>query len=186
MGGEISPSAGEGRCVLVARAKDLFASKLISALQDEQFQVTAAACVSDALQFIEVHEVTDAIVEIKLDGEVCFPLIRRLREVNKRCQVLVVTNYPSIATAVQAIKLGACDYLPMPVEPAEAISTLIGRSARRKSDFAEVPLSVNRMEWEHINRVLTEHRGNISAAARRLGMHRRTLQRKLHKHPVNQ
>ena len=103
---------------------------------------------------------------------------------NRKARVVVVTAFPSIATAVPAIELGACDYLPLPIEPAEAVNALLDGHRGRKSDIADTPRSVNRVEWEHINRVLTESRGNISAAAGRLGMHRRTLQRKLGKRPV--
>ena len=132
----------------------------------------------------EDRPVTDAILDIRLRGESAFPLIRRIRELNRKAQIVVVTAFPSIATAVQAIKLGACEYMPLPIEPTEAVDALLNFRRGRKSDTVDTPLSVNRVEWEHINRVLTDSRGNISAAAGRLGMHRRTLQRKLGKRPV--
>lgn len=183
MGSEASRIGGTGRCVLLAREEDAFADRLAKALQEEQFAVVDSATVPEALALIEGQAITDAILEIRLHGESVFPLIRRIREVNRKARVVVVTAFPSIATAVQAIKLGACDYLPLPIDPLEAVDALLDRQCRRRIDSADTPLSVNRIEWEHINRVLTENRGNISAAARRLGMHRRTLQRKIGKHP---
>ena len=182
---EPSAVSGAGRCVLLGREQDAFASRLVKALEDAKFSVAPSGTVSDALSLIEKRRVSDAVIDIKLQGESAFPLIRCLREANRQARILVLTAFPSIASAVQAIKLGACDYLPLPVEPGEAVRTLLDWPNGRKLDVAESALSVSRIEWEHINRVLTESRWNISAAARRLGMHRRTLQRKLGKHPAN-
>jgi two-component system response regulator RegA len=104
-------------------------------------------------------------------------------------RIVVLTGYASIATAVRAIKLGADDYLAKPVT-ASAVAAVLERGARTEAhddDNSAAPLepmSPRRLEWEHIQRVLAEHDGNISATARTLRMHRRTLQRKLAKHPT--
>jgi two-component system response regulator RegA len=95
----------------------------------------------------------------------------------------VLTGYSSIATAVQATKDGARNYLCKPASIDEVLAAFDGRS-RRTAEVAQQPTSLNRLEWEHLQRVLQENDGNISATARALGMHRRTLQRKLQKRPV--
>jgi two-component system response regulator RegA len=97
-------------------------------------------------------------------------------------KVLLLTGYASIATAVEAIKLGASDYLAKPVDTAAVLAAL-GLVERAQAREPEQPLALNRVQWEHIQRVLRDHDGNISATARALGMHRRTLQRKLGKRP---
>ncbi|SDC38336.1 two-component system, response regulator RegA [Cupriavidus sp. YR651] len=115
-------------------------------------------------------------------------LVAPLRAALPDARILVLTGYASIATAVAAVKQGADEYL---AKPANVDSILTALMAGISEDAAEaaleepVPLSVARLEWEHIQRVLTEHGGNISATARALNMHRRTLQRKLGKRPVS-
>ncbi len=119
-------------------------------------------------------------------------LIPRLREINAACRIVVLTGYASISTAVDAIKLGAVQYLAKPVDVATLLAAFdhaleAGESSPARGAPAVIPhapMSVDRMEWEHIQRVLREHIGNISATARALSMHRRTLQRKLLKRPV--
>lgn len=103
--------------------------------------------------------------------------------------IVVLTGYASIATAVEAIKLGACQYLAKSVDVEMLLSAFGIHACRTDSGIADYPppskpLSVERMEWEHIQRILLEHAGNISATARALNMHRRTLQRKLGKRPA--
>ena len=95
----------------------------------------------------------------------------------------MLTAYSSIATAVEAVKKGAVNYLNKPASVEEIIEKLANINSSEVA-VEESPLSVRRLEWEHLQKVLLEHDGNISAAARALNMHRRTLQRKLNKHPV--
>ena len=98
-------------------------------------------------------------------------------------RVVVLTGYASIATAVEAIKMGATHYLAKPVNAEEIIAAFGRTLPQAEIDIAEDPLPVSRVEWEHIQKVLTERQGNISDTAKALGMHRRTLQRKLAKRP---
>ncbi|WP_031567183.1 response regulator transcription factor [Rheinheimera texasensis] len=110
-----------------------------------------------------------------------------LRQYFPDCRILVLTGFASIATAVQAVKLGADDYLTKPVDFAVLLQALQGDKAvpqviEHNSDDNEALLSTDQIEWEHIQRVLAQQDGNISQTARLLGMHRRTLQRKLLKH----
>jgi two-component system response regulator RegA len=98
--------------------------------------------------------------------------------------VVILTGYSSVATAVEAIKLGALNYLCKPATLPEIIAAFDGENGDPDAAIAESPPSVDRLEWEHIQRVLADNHNNISATARQLGMHRRTLQRKLQKRPV--
>jgi two-component system, response regulator RegA len=123
--------------------------------------------------------------DLNLNGSSGLALIPELLAINPACRIVVLTGYASIATAVDAIKLGAVQYLAKPVE----IEAILGAFADDEGPDLDLPasdelLSVDRLEWEHIQRVLHENDGNISATARALKMHRRTLQRKLSKRPV--
>jgi len=125
------------------------------------------------------------VLDLNLNGASGLALIPELLAINPDCRIVVLTGYASITTAVDAIKLGAIQYLAKPVE----IEAILGAFADDETPDLDLPapdepLSVDRLEWEHIQRVLNENDGNISATARALKMHRRTLQRKLSKHPV--
>jgi len=128
------------------------------------------------------------VLDLNIAGVSGLTLIPPLLEIEPACRIVVLTGYASIATAVDAIKLGAVQYLAKPVE----VDAILGAfDAADGSDEGEMdttvssePLSVDRLEWEHIQRILRENDGNISATARALKMHRRTLQRKLGKKPV--
>ena len=125
------------------------------------------------------------VLDLNLNGSSGLALIPQLLAIRADCRIVVLTGYASIATAVDAIKLGAVQYLAKPVE-VEAILAAFATDDGPDLEMAapDEPLSVDRLEWEHIQRVLTECDGNISETARRLVMHRRTLQRKLMKKPV--
>ena len=128
---------------------------------------------------------TRVVLDLNLGGTSGLALIRPLLEANADCRIVVLTGYASIATAVDAIKLGAVQYLAKPVEVEAVLAAFADRLPPEAATAVEhAPLSVDRLEWEHIQRVLREHDGNISATARALNMHRRTLQRKLMKRPA--
>ena len=125
-----------------------------------------------------------AVLDLNLGDCTSLDLILPLRERNPQMRILVLTGYASIATAVRAIKLGADNYLAKPADTDEILTALLTDSDM--NDDAELqPMSVRRLEWEHIQKVLDQNNGNISATARQLNMHRRTLQRKLQKRPVS-
>ncbi len=131
------------------------------------------------------------VLDLKLGEENGLDLIPQLKAAQPRMRILLLTGYASIATAVEAIKRGAHDYLAKPVDADSVARALLetDEDADEASDTPgtpDAPLPLRRLEWEHIQRVLTECDGNISETARRLGMHRRTLQRKLAKHPVRE
>ncbi len=119
-----------------------------------------------------------------MPGQSGLALVSRLKALDARTRIVVLTGYASITTAVEAIKLGATYYLSKPADADDIVAAFHRESGDESAPISEKPLSVNRLEWEHIHRVLTENHGNVSATARAMGMHRRTLQRKLNKRPV--
>ena len=125
------------------------------------------------------------VLDLNLGGTSGLALIKPLLQANPACRIVVLTGYASIATAVDAIKLGAVQSLAKPVEVEAVLAAFAATSAASSAAPIEnSPLSIDRLEWEHIQRVLHENDGNISATARALNMHRRTLQRKLMKRPA--
>ncbi|HQR04878.1 MAG: response regulator transcription factor [Proteobacteria bacterium] len=147
------------------------------------FEVACAGNCADALGLLDA-DVACAVVDLVLGEESGLALVARLRAAQPEIRILVLTGYASIATAVEAVKLGADNYLAKPADVDSIIAALRLRAPNPDLPTPSTPLSVDRLEWEHIQRVLTDHAGNISATARALKMHRRTLQRKLAKRPV--
>ncbi len=123
------------------------------------------------------------ILDLKLEKHSGLHLIAQLKKDNAKVSIVMLTGYSSINTAVEAIKLGADNYLCKPASVTDIIAAFNNPVGNPNAQVAEQPPSVNRLEWEHIQRVLEENNGNISATARALDMHRRTLQRKLQKKP---
>lgn len=169
--------------LLLVDDDEVLSSVLARALERRGFRVAIAHDYRSALAAAGVDAPQFAVVDLKLPGGSGLNLVKRL--VNLRSRVVVLTGYGSIATAIEAIKLGAHYYLTKPSGANDIVAALHyrdpGRSYFRVRDK---PLSVDRLEWEHINNILSGNNGNVSATARLLGMHRRTLQRKLSKHPV--
>lgn len=151
-------------------------------LRRHGFDTSVAHNIETALRIADAA-LPYAIVDLRMGNQSGLALVPRLRMVNPQMRILVLTGYASIATAVDAIKLGADNYLAKPAD-ATAIVAALHRSAATQIPLETAPLSIERLEWEHIQRVLGEHAGNISATARALNMHRRTLQRKLAKRPA--
>ncbi|MGB0474156.1 MAG: response regulator transcription factor [Porticoccaceae bacterium] len=132
-------------------------------------------------------DIERVILDLKLESESGLAILTAVKKILPTVEVLILTGYSSITTAVEAIKLGAVNYLCKPASADEiikAFSSLDGSDHKLSSPI--LPTSVNRLEWEHIQKVLNDNNGNISATARSLGMHRRTLQRKLQKKPSKQ
>jgi two-component system, response regulator RegA len=167
----------------------VFARVLGRALSARGFSVCAANSSDEAM----VHLGADhglrpdfAVLDLNLGGTSGLKLIGAVRQTNPHCRIVVLTGYASISTAVDAIKLGADQYLAKPTEVDAIVRALLDEQAPDQADAGDSTLSVPRLEWEHIQRVLAENGGNISATARALKMHRRTLQRKLIKRPVRE
>ena len=126
-----------------------------------------------------------AVLDLKMEGDSGLVLLPKLLELDAEMKVLILTGYSSITTAVEAIKRGACNYLCKPADADDVLAALLSDHGDLATLVPENPMSVDRLQWEHIQRILADHDGNISATARALGMHRRTLQRKLQKRPVH-
>jgi two-component system response regulator RegA len=155
------------------------------AFERRGYDISSANCVPQALRILENWRVDYAVVDLRMPGPSGLTLIPRLRLANADVRIVMTTGYASIATTVEAIKLGAANYLVKPVE-ADAVEAAFHRAGGGDDTVParDTPLSLDRLAWEHIQGVFAEHYGNISATARALGIHRRTLQRKLGKHPV--
>ena len=177
--------ASVGQRVLLVEDDATFSAVLARALRNRHYEVECVASAREAVVAAEVRRPDAAIVDLKLGQESGLALVPALLRECPGMRIVVLTGYASIATAVQAIKVGAADYLTKPAEVADILAALSGSAATAGSSIAADPPTVRRLQWEHIQRVLTEQQGNISAAARVLGMHRRTLQRKLGKRPVS-
>lgn len=149
--------------------------------QASYFPDGASACTAAAAGGFD-----GAVVDLRLEGESGIEVVGRLRAISSAMPIVVITGYGSIATAKQALREGAIDYLTKPTDAVEIERALLQLAAppSRTSPAAEPPVpSLKRVEWEHLQRVLADTGGNISEAARRLGIERRTLQRKLFKYP---
>ena len=170
--------------LLVVDDDTTFARVLADAFDKRGFAVRLAHNVAEGLAAANEESPEYAVVDLKMPGPSGLELVARLKQLDENTRIVVLTGYASVATAVEAIKLGAIHYLTKPADADEVLAAF-GRTAGDAATPVETrPLSVARLEWEHIQKVLTECGGNISETARRLAMHRRTLQRKLAKRPV--
>jgi len=180
-------SPGEAaRSVLVVDDDGTFRARLVRAFQERGDEARGAADVSEALALARADSPEWAVVDLRMPGESGLELVRALLAIDPTTRVVLLTGYGSIATAVEAVKRGAVHVLTKPAD-LDDITAAFARADLPQGQSlpapAEVP-SLARMEWEHINRVLMDCGGNISQAARLLGLHRRSLQRKLSKYPV--
>ncbi|MEF8698614.1 MAG: response regulator transcription factor [Candidatus Accumulibacter sp. UW25] len=177
----------ERSTLLLVDDDDAFRRVLARALERRGYAVTVAVSVDMALAKAQAQPPEYAVVDLKMPGETGLTLIDKLIELDPNTRIVILTGYASIATAIEAIKLGAIHYLAKPCDADEVVAALNKSSEGDAAmPVSSSPLSVDRLEWEHIQRVLAEHQGNISATARALKMHRRTLQRKLGKRPARE
>lgn len=170
--------------LLIVDDDEMFCHVMQRALTRRGYEVSVAHDADTAMALVRQAPPDLATLDLKLEHSSGLKLLPELLAVAPDCRVVVLTGYSSIATAVEAIKLGAVNYLCKPVDADEIVTALDRESGDPDIDIADNPPSINRVTWEHIQKVLQEHDGNISATARALGMHRRTLQRKLQKRPV--
>lgn len=162
----------------------IFRSRLARAFTVRGWDVRVAGGADEAISLARTESPEHAIVDLKMPGRGGLEVVRELHEIDPSTKILVLTGYGSIATAVDAVRLGAVGYLAKPAD----VDDLLAAFARAAlPPMAQSPVdydapSLARAEWEHIHRVLADCAGNISEAARRLGVHRRSLQRKIQKH----
>lgn len=167
---------------LIVDDDSTFTAVLQRALQNRGHNTLTAPDGAGALLALREHMIERLILDLKLERISSLGLIPQIKAIQPAIEIVVLTGYSSIATAVEAIKLGAINYLCKPADADEIIAAFEG-APRGNTLLQAEPPSVKRLEWEHIQAVLNQHDGNISATARALGMHRRTLQRKLQKRP---
>ena len=160
-----------------------FCKVLSAALEKRGFAVTVAHSVEEAIPLAQSNSPEYAVVDLKMGGAPGLALVKVLHGLDPNTRIVMLTGYASIATAVEAIKLGATQYLAKPANTDEIVAAF-SHSPDDNAPLRTQPAQIERLEWEHIQRVLQEHDGNISATARALNMHRRTLQRKLAKPPL--
>jgi two-component system response regulator RegA len=154
------------------------------AFEKRGYAVRAAHNACQAESLLAGWDARHAVIDLRMPGGGGLTLISKIRRAQPEARIVVLTGYASIATAIEAIKLGAVYYLTKPVDMDTLEAAFERVCADEHVEPNGHPLSVARLEWEHIQGVLSEHQGNISATARALGMHRRTLQRKLSKFPA--
>lgn len=173
-----------GQTLLLVEDDDVLRQVLTRALHGRGYNVMAANDLEQAKRLAELQPPDFGVVDLRLGNESGLELIEHLTRSYPDIRAVILTGYASIATAVEAIKLGAKHYLTKPVDADEIIAALYRDEGNAGISPPDRPCSVRRLEWEHIQQVLQQCEGNVSETARRLGMHRRTLQRKLRKRPV--
>lgn len=160
-----------------------FCGVLTKAMTKRGFDVNCAHTVEHALTCADNCVPEYAIIDLRLPGTSGLVLVEKLRAMDPGTRIVMLTGYASITTAVEAIKLGALHYLAKPVDADEIMTAFEHAEGNSTAQISAHALSVGQVEWEHIQHILIENNGNISATAKKLNMHRRTLQRKLNKSP---
>jgi two-component system response regulator RegA len=168
--------------ILLVDDDDIFRRRLARALTDRGYRVDDAPGYDEAMRAAARNPPQRAVLDLRMVGRSGIELLQDLVALVPTVQVVVLTGYGSIATAVQAIRLGAVDYVSKPADADDVLAAFGAAADPAPTEAFERP-SLARMEWEYIQKLLAECGGNVSEAARRLGMHRRTLQRKLGKYP---
>ena len=170
--------------IMVVDDDDVLRSRLEKAFLRRGFAVYIASNRDEALQLAALHKPDRAVLDLKMPGRSGMELLNEMRTISPTTSCVILTGYGSITNAVEAVKIGAINYMTKPADADQVLAALEGRPshAKQKIDGEDIPPpSLAEAQWEHIQRVLTDSGGNISEAARRLDIPRRTLQRKLKK-----
>jgi two-component system response regulator RegA len=170
--------------LLLVDDDEVLRERLGRALRERGFEVTTASGGPEAIEIARRDAPEYAVVDLRMPGPSGIEVLDALRAIDPATRVLMLTGYGSIATAVEATRRGAVGYLSKPADADEIVAGLMGRSGVESPAGIDTP-TLARAEWEHIQRVLVDCEGNVSETARRLGIHRRSLQRKLQKYPPN-
>jgi len=168
------------RTVLIVEDDRSFLQRLAKAMEQRGFSVTTAESVADGLLQVEKAAPAYAVVDMRLGDGNGLDVISALKRRRPEARGIILTGYGNIATAVNAVKLGAVDYLAKPVDADDVLAALLAQD-NAKIEPPENPMSADRVRWEHIQRIYELCGRNVSETARRLNMHRRTLQRILAK-----
>ncbi|TDK26246.1 response regulator transcription factor [Luteimonas aestuarii] len=173
------------RRLLIVEDDDAFARTLVRSFERRGYAVRLAAGPDGLDALLEAFAPTHAVVDLKLAGNASgLAIVQALHAHDAAMQIVVLTGYASIATAVEAIKLGACHYLAKPSNTDDIEAAFERSAGNAEVQLTERKTSIKTLEWEHIHETLAETGFNISETARRLGLHRRTLARKLEKRRV--
>lgn len=170
----------ERRLLIVDDDRPLL-TRLGRAMEQHGFEVVTAESVAEARQAIAAAAPSHALVDLRLEDGTGMEVVETLTEARPDARIVMLTGYGNLASAVSAIKAGAVDYLPKPADADQIEAALLAREGSLPPP-PEQPMSVDRLRWEHIQRVYEQCDRNVSETARRLRMHRRTLQRILAKH----
>jgi two-component system, response regulator RegA len=181
-----SSEAADQAILLLVDDDKVFCKVLKAALERRNFDVLVAHNLEKGLSLAEQYLPEFAVIDLRIGHESGLELVKKLISLDANTACVMLTGFASIATAVEAIKLGAIHYLTKPTNADEIVKALSKNEGDPGVAINKNPLSAKRLEWEHLQKILLQHDGNISAAARALNMHRRTLQRKLEKKPVRE
>lgn len=167
--------------LLIVDDDEALLGRLARVMERKGFIVTMASCLNDARECIKTEQFSHAILDLKLEQGSGLDIVQILKDHQPDCRVVMLTGFGNIATAVSAVKAGAIDYLPKPADPDAIVAALLQKGESMPPP-PEDPMSADRVRWEHIQRVYEQCGRNVSETARRLKLHRRTLQRILAKH----
>ncbi|MBC7156875.1 MAG: ActR/PrrA/RegA family redox response regulator transcription factor [Rhodobacteraceae bacterium] len=170
---------GEDNSLLLVDDDEPFVRRLARAMEKRGFAPVTAGSVADGLAAVRAHAPAYAVIDLRLEDGNGLEVVEELRAARPDCRIVVLTGYGAIATAVAAVKMGATDYLSKPADANDVTNALLARGDNPPPP--ENPMSADRVRWEHIQRVYELCDRNVSETARRLNMHRRTLQRILAK-----
>ncbi len=179
-GGNAEDHIGPDKTLLIVDDDGPFLRRLARAMEARGFLVDTAESVAEGVAKSKAHPPKYAVVDLRLGDGNGLDVIEAIRQRRNDTRIIVLTGYGNIATAVTAVKLGALDYLAKPADADDVYSALTQRPGE-KAEVPENPMSADRVRWEHIQRVYEMCERNVSETARRLNMHRRTLQRILAK-----
>ena len=171
--------------ILVVEDDDVFRRILVAAFEARGYEAQGVADAAAAIAAAERESPEMAVVDLRLPDQSGLDVVRQLKAIDESTAIVVLTGYGSIATALESVRLGATHYLTKPTDADRILAAFQHGLASRSRDLTTEPPSLARVEWEHINRVLADCDGNVSKAARVLGIHRRSLQRKLSKFPTS-
>ncbi len=173
------------KTILIVEDDEVLASSLGRSFERRDYEVKIASNVKEAITTLKKFHPCCAVVDLKMPGESGLELVKHLHEFDHMMKIVMLTGYASITTTIEAIKSGACYYLAKPANADMIIAAFSGETSSSKKPPSNKKTSIKNLEWEHIHQVLVETDFNISEAARILGMHRRTLARKLDKRRIS-
>ena len=169
--------------ILLLEDDEAFSSVFMTMMQKRHHQVTLCTTLDQFNEKLPTHLFDLILMDLKLENSTSINHIAKAREQQPEAKIIMITAFASISTTVQAIKLGADDYLPKPFTISDVLSAFYKEQDDVPNPTPEKTLTPKQLEWEYLQKVLAENNGNISQTAKALNMHRRTLQRKLNKKP---